>query len=311
MHRSLLLAILVAVCAGAPGTAAAQTGDVWDRVEHGYADHDGVRIHYVTLGEGPLVVMIHGFPDFWYLWRHHLEALSETYQVAAIDQRGYNRSDKPTGAERYSFEYLVGDVAAVIEHLGHQSATVVGHDWGGWVTWMFGMERPEMADGLIIFNLPHPRGAQRELALNREQKENSAYARRFQTEGAHLRMTAEQLARRHEGDATVHARYVEAYRRSDFEAMLNYYKANYPRPPYLEDTSEVIKVRPPVLQFHGLGDTALLHDMLNGTWEWLERDLTLVTIPDAGHWAVTEKADFTAQMMKAWLALQASQGGRR
>ena len=278
--------------------------DVYDEVEHRFAENDGGRIHYVALGEGPLVVMIHGFPDFWYLWRHHIEALAGDYQVVAIDQRGYNQSDKPKGVEHYGFDHLVGDVVAVIEHTGHETATIVGHDWGGFVTWMFGMTRPEMADGLIIFNLPHPRGLMRELALNRQQKENSAYARRFQMESAHLQMTPEQMAGRHQGDPTVYGRYLEAYRRSDFESMLNYYKANYPKPPYLEDTTDVVRVQLPVLQFHGLGDTALLHDMLNHTWEWLEQDLTLVTLPDAGHWAVTEKADYTAGMMKAWLALQ-------
>ena len=75
----------------------AQTNDVWDRVEHRYAENDGVRIHYVTLGQRPPIVMIHGFPDFWYLWRDHIEALSEDYQIVAADQRGYNRSDKPKG----------------------------------------------------------------------------------------------------------------------------------------------------------------------------------------------------------------------
>jgi pimeloyl-ACP methyl ester carboxylesterase len=145
----------------------------------------------------------------------------------------------------------------------------------------------------------------RELALNRQQKINSAYARRFQEEGAHLSMSAEQLARRHEGDPLVYGRYLEALKRSDFEAMLNYYKANYPRPPYLEDISPVVKVEVPVLLFHGLGDTALLQDMLNRTWEWIAKDLTLVTIPDAGHWALVERADFVTRMMRGWLQVQA------
>ena len=123
-------------------------------------------------------------------------------------------------------------------------------------------------------------------------------------EGAHLQLSAEQLARRHESDPVVHARCLAAFRQSDFEAMLHADNANYPRPPYLEDTCEVVKVQPPVLQFHGLGDTALLHGKLNRTWEWLEKDLTLVTIPDAGQWAVTEKAAFTSRILRSWLALQ-------
>lgn len=99
--------------------------DLWDEVEHGYADSDGVSIHYTTVGEGPLVVMIHGFPDFWYSWRHQMEGLKDSFKVVAIDQRGYNLSDKPEGNENYSMRHLVGDVAAVIRHLGEEKATIV------------------------------------------------------------------------------------------------------------------------------------------------------------------------------------------
>ena len=298
---------IIAYCIVMSGSSAeAQVADVWDRVEHHYADNDGVSVHYVTLGEGPLVVMIHGFPDFWYLWRDYLTALSDDYQVVAIDQRGYNQSDKPAGVDRYTFEFLVGDVAAVIEDTGHESATVVGHDWGGVVAWTFAMQRPDMTDQLVVFNFPHPRGLRRELALNDQQRENSAYARRFQTEGAHLALSAEQLAGLHGNDPVVYERYVEALQNSDFEAMLNYYKANYPRPPYTEDDSPVVMVRSPVLQFHGLDDPYLLFGALNDTWELLEQDLTLVTIPGAGHWAVTERSEFTIPILKAWLELQSS-----
>jgi len=307
MRRTLSLGRGSAALAVVLLTSTPVAADVYDRVQHGFADSGGVKIHYVTLGSGPMLVMIHGYPDFWYLWRHQIEALSESYQVVAIDQRGYNQSDKPKGVEQYDVKYLVGDVEAVIRHLGRDRATIVGHDWGGFVAWQFAMTRPHMTERLIVFNLPHPRGLMRELALNRQQKINSAYARRFQEEGAHLNMSAEQLARRYQGDPLVYGRYVEAFKRSDFEAMLNYYKANYPRPPYLEDASPVVKVEPPVLLFHGLGDTALLHDMLNRTWEWLAKDLTLVTIPDAGHWALVERTDFVTRMMRAWLQVQAGQ----
>ena len=202
------------------GPAAAQPGgDVFDRVEHGFADSDGVRIHYATLGSGPLVVLIHGFPDFWYLWRHQMEALSTDYQVVAIDQRGYNRSDKPKGVEQYAVALLAADVAAVVRHFGRDRATIVGHDWGGFVAWHVAMTYPELTDNLIIFNLPHPRGLQRELAVNQQQKLNSAYARRFQQDGAHLALSAEQLAgrqRRRRGSAGAVSRGVSTLRlRSD------------------------------------------------------------------------------------------------
>src|SRR6476620_4511806 len=99
-------------------TAARAESDLEKRVEHGYADSNGVKIHYASLGKGPLVVMIHGFPDFWYSWRHQMEGLSDKFQVVAIDQRGYNLSAQPKGVENYEMTLLVGDVAAVIRHLG-------------------------------------------------------------------------------------------------------------------------------------------------------------------------------------------------
>src|SRR5882762_7822044 len=90
--------------------------DVEDRVEHGYASNNGVKIHYAAMGKGPLIVMIHGFPDYWYTWRHQMKALAPDYRVVAIDQRGYNLSDKPKGVENYSMSMLVSDVVAVIKH---------------------------------------------------------------------------------------------------------------------------------------------------------------------------------------------------
>ncbi len=279
--------------------------DVYDRAQHGYADSNGVKIHYATLGQGPLIVMIHGYPDFWYSWRHQMAVLSKSYQVVAIDQRGYNLSDKPKGKENYDLNLLVDDVRAVVKHLGRDRAVIVGHDWGGRVAWGFAMKYPEMTHRLIICNLPHPRGVARERAHNNEQKINTAYAQRLKEPDSHKRLTAEGLSQRIK-DPQVRERYVEAFRRSDFEAMTNYYRQNYPAPPYLEDTSPVVKVKPPVLMFHGLEDRALMHGALNHTWEWLEKDLTLVTVPGAGHWVQEDAAEFVSGMMKLWLELQAA-----
>src|SRR5687768_14798997 len=109
------------------GSAQAQS-DVFDRVTHGTAvSEGGVKIHYASLGKGPLVVMIHGFPDFWYSWRHQMAALSDRYQVVAIDQRGYNLSDKPAGQDKYDMSFLVSDLRAVVRHFTNGKAVVVGH----------------------------------------------------------------------------------------------------------------------------------------------------------------------------------------
>ncbi len=282
-------------------TASAKDSDMSASIEHGYATNNGVRIHYAALGQGPLVVMIHGFPDYWYTWRHQMTALAGNYRVVAIDQRGYNLSDKPKSVENYSLDLLAADVVAVIKQLDQEKAIIVGHDWGGAVAWTLALSRPAVTDKLIILNLPHFRGLTRELARNPKQQQNSGYARRFQEPGAHEKLTAEKLAE-WVTDPDARAQYIEAFRRSDFEAMLHYYKRNYPKPPYLEDTAPLVKVKCPVLMIHGLDDWALLPGALNDTWDWLEKDLTLVTIPGAGHFVQQDAADLVNRTLKMWLA---------
>ena len=283
--------------------ATSAMADITQTVDHRYADSDGVRIHYAVTGEGPLVVMIHGFPDYWYSWRHQMEALNDRYRVAAVDQRGYNLSDKPKGVENYAMPLLVQDVAAVIAAEGEDSAIVVGHDWGGAVAWNLAMARPELVDLLVVLNLPHPNGLARELRNNPEQQANSQYAMEFRKPGAHEQLTAEALAG-WVSDESARRRYVEAFGRSDFEAMLNYYKANYPDVSATasdEPPPPLPKVRTSVLMFHGLEDRALLPAGLNGTWNWLERDLTLVTVPGAGHFVQQDAAELVSATMRSWL----------
>ena len=140
----------------------------------GYADSGGVKIHYVTLGKGPLVVMLHGFPDYWYTWRDQIPVLAKQHQVVAIDLRGYNKSSQPEGVENYAIEKLIGDVDAVLKHFKRDKAVIVGHDWGGFIAWSYAMARPDRTDRLIVLNLPHPKGLMRELANNPQQQKNSA-----------------------------------------------------------------------------------------------------------------------------------------
>jgi pimeloyl-ACP methyl ester carboxylesterase len=291
--RILFLALIVCGCALA-------AGDIESKVKHGYADSNGVKIHYASLGSGPLMIMIHGFPDYWYTWRDQMEALSDKFQCVAIDQRGYNLSDKPKGVENYDMRLLVGDVIAVIKSLGKDKAIIVGHDWGGAVAWQVALNVPQMVDRLIILNLPHPKGLNRELVHNPEQQKNSQYARNFQQPDAASKFNVEQWTGWVK-DPAARAKYVEALKRSDAEGMLNFYKRNYPREPYTEDTSPVVKTQMSVLMFHGLGDTALLSGALNNTWDWMGKDLTLVTIPGAGHFVQQDASELVSRTMRAWL----------
>ena len=303
---NLLCSALIVTLLGAAPLPAKDAGpkDLWDRVEHHDANSGGVKIHYVALGKGPLVVMIHGFPDFWYTWRKQMDALSGHYRVVAVDQRGYDLSDRPTGIENYAMPLLVNDIGAVIKAEGRDSAVIVGHDWGGAVAWSLAMTHPEWLQALVILNLPHPSGIQREIKSNPEQRKNSEYAFNFQKPGAEKNLTSERLAGWVKDDAAK-AHYIEAFNRSDFEAMLNYYRANYPKPdqdsPSLTP-SVLPKVTVPVLEFHGLGDQALLPGALNGTWNLVDKDFTLVTIPGAGHFVQQDASDLVSATMSDWLA---------
>jgi len=308
--RTVLAILALAAVDGLLASDGSAQSDIFDEVTHHFADNDGVRIHYVSAGEGPLVVFIHGFPDFWYTWRHQMAGLEDSFRVVAMDQRGYNLSGQPEGVAAYGMANLVGDVAAVIRDAGEQSATIVGHDWGGAVAWQFAFALPQMTDRLVILNLPHPNGMARELASNPAQREGSDYARKFQ-EGTPadpdiffgMPMTAQTLS----GwvtDAAAQPRYVEAFGRSSFAGMLNYYKANYPAlpapgTPVAPPTTPRLTM--PVLEFHGLQDTALNSDGLNNTWDWIGADFTLVTAPESGHFVQQDAAELVTSTLRWWL----------
>jgi pimeloyl-ACP methyl ester carboxylesterase len=276
----------------------------------GMVDSGGVKIHYVSLGKprDPLLVLIHGFPDFWYSWRAQMPALANWFHVVAIDQRGYNLSGHPEGVANYTVDKLVADLLAVVKHFGREKAVIVGHDWGGLVAWTFAMTHPELTDRLIVLNLPHPRGIMRELATNPNQQRNSQYARDFQRADAAKRMSVDFLSM-WVTDPAARKIYRAALKRSSMEGMLNYYKANYPhdaaeaaaRSSPAKGKDAVPAVKCPVLLIHGLKDQALLPGALNDTWNWVESDLTLLTIPSAGHFVQQDAAELVTRTMVAWL----------
>ena len=279
---------------------------ILEKVKHGYVENNGVKIHYAAIGSGTLIVMLHGFPDFWYTWKEQMETLSDNYKVVAIDLRGYNRSDKPKGVENYKMKFLIGDVVAVIKSFSNEKAVVIGHDWGGAIAWQVAMWHPELVEKLIVLSTPHPNGLIRELKNNADQQKNSGYATDFQKEDAHKNLTAEDLASwvKDADDRTI---YIAAFERSDFEAMLNYYKASFPKKN--PDSTKTVpnppkqqkKVLCPTLAIFGLEDKALLPSGWNGTWDWIDSDFTLVSIPGAGHFVHHDAGKFVTNTIKLWL----------
>src|SRR5712691_788716 len=124
-------------------------------ISHHYANVNGIRLHYAESGSGDeLVILLHGFPEFWYSWRHQLAALGKIYHVVAPDMRGYNLSDKPAQVKDYSVESLVEDVIGLIRHFGADKAAIVGHDWGAGVAWAVAQKYPERVSKLAVLQVP-------------------------------------------------------------------------------------------------------------------------------------------------------------
>lgn len=268
------------------------------RVIHGTFEKDGIRQHYVTLGKGPLVVFIHGIPEFWYSWRHQLEALSKQYQVVALDQRGFNESRRPAVKDGYRVERLVEDVAALIRHLGREQAVIVGHDAGAWVAWHFAALHPELTSRLVILSVPHPNAMREELAEHGAQHQASGYARAMQKEDAKPMFRPWQIGLLL--DRLALPLYLLADRRTDANAITAFYQFNYPREPYALDESMPL-IEAPTLVIHGRRDRFLLASGHEHNARWLKHTPKTVML-DADHFVHQEKPDEVNQIILDWLA---------
>jgi epoxide hydrolase 4 len=289
------LAVATALAFAAHAAAPAQ------KLEDHYVQNGAVKIHYVTEGKGPLVVLVHGFPDYSATWKPLMAALSAAgYRTAALDLRGYNLSDKPQGEAAYAMPNLIGDVAAVIKAEGQTNTILIGHDWGAAISWQVALNRPDLVTKLVIMAVPHPAGMARELATNKAQQEGSNYARNFQKEGSEKALTAEGLAGWVK-DPAEKAAYIEAFKRSDFAAMMNYYRANYPKGTAAGPEVPFPLIKVPVLVIHGMKDTALNAAGHNGTWDHVAADTTILMIPTAGHFVQHDAEALVDRTVTDWL----------
>lgn len=289
--------------------------------EHGYLDSDGVRLHYAATGEGPLIVFVHGFPEFWYAWRKLLAEFGRDHHAVAYDQRGYNLSGKPDGVANYRSSHLVADLAAVIRHFGRGRAIVVGHDWGGVVAWAFAIARTEMVEKLIIGNAPHPGVFARLMANDIEQRRASGYIAKYQDTDAEFYLSGDNFAVLRDtvtepglaagyfnaGDA---AAYLAAWRQPGaLAAMLNFYRAMQVRPPHKDGRPAQIPsvdvqglaVAAPTLVIWGMKDRYLLPQNLDGLDAFVP-DLTIHEIVDATHWVFHEYPEEASRVMRAFIA---------
>jgi len=270
---------------------------------------NGIRMHYVTQGNGPLIVFLHGFPEFWYSWRYQMPFLAERgYTVIAPDLRGYNDTDKPrTG---YDVPTLVGDIAGLIKGLGQEKAVIVGHDWGGALAWAFAMSYPQMTERLIVMNAPHPQAMQRAFRTLKQLRK-SWYMFAFQLpwlpENALLRNNAYEIGRMLKGAAVqksafpneVLATYQEVMSKPGaMTAALNYYRQLFRHP--LRSAKNYTSIGVPTLLIWGEQDIALGIELTYGLEQWVP-NIQIKRIPDSGHWVQQEKPELVNTLMAEFL----------
>ncbi|MFC4456145.1 alpha/beta hydrolase [Deinococcus sonorensis] len=266
-----------------------------------------VRLHYVQAGpeDGPLVVLLHGFPEFWYSWRHQLPALAAAgFRVVAPDLRGYNRSEKPPGVAAYRLRQLVADVRALIVHLGSPTAALVGHDWGGVIAWAAAMRHPEVVSRLAILNAPHPGAYRRELRRNPAQWRRSWYVLAVQLPvvpdalGRLLRVRIGALLRRSSvrpdafTDEDVRA-YIHALGQPGaLTASLNYYRALLRFP----GDMPLMPIPARTLVIWGAQDVALVPQLSEGLDRWVPH-VQVERLPQASHWVQHDAPEVVSRLL--------------
>ncbi len=280
-----------------------------------FVDSSGIRLHVVEDGpeDGHPVVFLHGFPEFWWCWRHQIAALAEAgYRAVAMDLRGFGESDKPEDVAAYALPNSFGDVTAVIDSVGGR-ATVVSHDWGGALGWAYASLMPDKVERSIVCNSPHPT-AVTGLAKNLKQLQASFYMYIYQFEGV-----AEELMSRNDFElmrvwwwdtASVKLpkedvdRLVEVISRPGaLTAALNWYRANVHPSTYLSDGRLPLPpIVSPSMLIWGLDDPYLTFEIGRRAGEFVSGPFALHALPDTGHWVQQERPEQVNELILEFLA---------
>lgn len=328
------VAITIMAAAGASGqsgTSGRAEGPA--AVSHEYAEVNGVRLHYARAGKGPLILFLHGFPEFWYEWKYQIAEFSRDHTVVAPDMRGYNLSSKPTDLTAYQVPVLVEDVrslaAELLKTTGGTRFTLVAHDWGGAIAWVFAALHPEMLDKLVIVNAPHPTIFGKLLRDDAAQQRASQYMLMFRGPDAEKTLSANDYqmltsmvlgAGLKDGSTTDDDRkeYVAAWSQPGaLTGGLNYYRAAQIGPPAPSDVQATLIappsneaalaslppliVRVPTLVIWGEKDTALLPSNLDGL-DQVVPTLAVKRVADGTHWVVREKAPEVNRLIREYLS---------
>ena len=277
-------------------------------IRHDYAQVGDIRLHYAECGTSneELVILLHGFPEFWYSWRHQLPVLGGHYHVVAPDMRGYNLSDKPPRVEDYRIEFLVSDVLGLIRHFGKSQAAIVAHDWGAGVAWAVAQRHPEVVSKLAALQVPMPVAWRDNMTLR--QFLSSWYMFFFQLPRvpewwasrknfARIeRMYRETIVRPGAFNDEDVAAYKDALRQPGaLTSSINYYRANVFRS-LLRGGTETPKdsdgrIRVPTLFIYGEQDIAVIPSTVRDLGRFIDAPYRELRIPDSGHWVQNEAVD--------------------
>jgi len=278
-------------------------------LEHSTIKTNGIRLHVVQTGpkSGVPVLLLHGFPEFWYGWRSQIPALAAAdCRVIVPDQRGYNLSDKPRGIKSYRIEELTNDILGLIDALEYEKVNLVGHDWGALVAWMLAIKHPERFHRLGIINVPHPVVMRRFLRRDFEQMRRSWYALFFQLPWLPemiLRLVSAGMRRSAKPNAFTGEdieKYEEAWSQPGaMTAMLNWYRAAFwHRPQIIND----MRVRVRTLMLWGVKDPALSYRMARPSIDYCD-DGNLIFFPDATHWVQHEEPEVVNRQILNFLLM--------
>lgn len=280
---------------------------------------NGIRLHVEEAGpeNGPLVILLHGFPENWAGWLEQIGPLASAgFRVMAPDQRGYNLSDKPAGVDAYRMEALTGDILGLLDALGREKAVIVGHDWGGVVAWALAARYPQRLERLVILNAPHPAAMTRAIAdLSTGQALRSWYMGYFQIPRlpeilfslgryAPMRRSLAKSAREGAFSKALLSRYTEAWSRPGaLTAMINWYRANVRRSLAgknrdLQAAQE--KIRMPTLILWGEQDAFEIPQLAAWSQECCEQ-AEVVRFAEATHWVQHEEAASVNSQIIAFL----------
>jgi len=282
-------------------------------IVHETVEANGIRLHVARAGEGPLMLFLHGFPEYWAMWKPMLEYFgARGWCAVAPDMRGYNLSEKPADVQAYHAKHLGADVLALAAHYTKDPFVLVAHDWGGAIAWAVAIAKPQRLKQLVMLNSPHPYVFWRELCSNPAQQKASEYMLLFRSPKAERVLSENGYARLLSAfsdlDDEARQSLVEAWSQPGaLTGGLNYYRASALYPPTPEDPGprklpwkpQDFMVRVPTLVLWGMRDTALLPGCLEGL-DAVVPDLKLVRVPEATHWIARERTDLVCREIEAF-----------